>query len=168
MARGATTGVGGAETDEKTTDHDGDESAESEECVPTEDLVGRDSGKVMQAETRESCLRGGRDRNVIGLADMGGHEAADEDTREENEVPEAGIFPVVAKELRLARQECRAHVAEIARDAKDFVADQQQRRNKEADDWAGDEPGPCSGQPVAHRLIQAPGGGRCEGPRVLQ
>ena len=77
MTRGASTRVGGAETDEKTTDDDGDESLAREDCVPTKDFVGRDAREVMKAQTRESSLGGGRDCNIVRLADVGGEEAAD-------------------------------------------------------------------------------------------
>jgi len=76
------------------------------------------------------------------LTQVSGKEANDQHSCKERMILQPNFLPVVARELRLARQGCRAHVAEIARDSKYLVADQQQHRHKQRKEGTRDVPRP--------------------------
>jgi hypothetical protein len=60
-------------------------------------------------------------------SNMRREESANQNTQQEYEVPQPGIFPVVAKELDFAGNQCRTQVAQVARYAEALVPCNEER-----------------------------------------
>lgn len=146
MAGGAAAGVGGAEADEKTAHDDRNEPAKGEQGGPTEEFAGHEAGEVGEAELVEGGLRGWRESDLPGTEQVDADPTADGRTEGEQEIPDAGGFPVIAEKGRAPRQEGGAQVAEVAGQAELFAAEELEQGNEEADERAGHVPGPGVGE----------------------
>ena len=103
------------------------------------------------------CLRD-RDIRVAGEK-VCRDDATNQDSRNERQIPRTLLPPVVPKEGQPGGRDDGAHVSEVARNAEQPVAHQQQYRREEADEWSGHLPGPWMREQgdeiVEHSIISA-------------
>ena len=81
---------------------------------------------------------------------MEGEEASDQHSGQEHKIPQPGLAPVIAEEFQLAWSKGRAEMTQVAGDAEDLVADEQQRGNEESNEWTCHIPGPFPKEPGLH------------------
>src|SRR5262252_3926442 len=91
VSRRASAGVGRAESNEEPADDDGGEAFDSEQTGPGKDFVRREAGEIGQPQSveRVDCRR--RQRQGERRGQLPGGRGANEDPRQECEVPSADL-----------------------------------------------------------------------------
>jgi hypothetical protein len=82
-----------------------------------------------QLRQRDSSLHG--DGNVVWRSPMSGEEPANQSSTHKHKVPEPCLPPIVAEELDFPWNKRRTKMAQVAREPKQLIVDDQQRWNEE-------------------------------------
>ena len=150
VAGGAAAGIGGAEADEEAAADDGEEAFSGGEGLPVEEFAGGEAGEVVDVEGGEGVAGGFGDWDGLRAVDLRGDGAADGGSENEEKIPTAGMTPVVTEVFGGVGQAGGADVAEVAGDAEEAVAGKEEGGDEEAENGAGDVPGPGGGEGAKH------------------